>query len=631
MTESTSRKVVQTSVYNDFFLKSVSKETTLISNGQSKKIVGVWSICEDGALKRISHKSSEWPFWADVEGVPPKSNQRAIVLGESVARGYLIEPALSLASAIEKAFTFSNEEKIQVVDLARTDASIGDLREIVLELPHLSPDYIVLFAGNNWYKCDLSFEEFNQCATIYKQKGLFDLGKFFKEDIILPRVRKFLKEFSASALGIPVILVVPEFNLGDWNLEPVLRSQGLEPRLKGDQSETLLQSIVKKFDLGCEAHEKRDNTNARSLLEETRDLLVGLFLPHSPRSSRAITDELALQGKQAGWTVIDLREELQGSNGRLPDRTVFLDYCHLNASTLSALGNKVADLLLSTKTLEHLKVVDYPSCFVSSAERAESHILAAIHNSHFGQPLELLEWHVKEATRLDPNAGRLIGIISEILSQKIPLWLSPRILEIQNYRIFRNYLLKGDTGLKSLFEDSRLVEIFSRYSESPPPMKDACDERKFDITDQRYFARTFREARGYHLAREYPFVISFGEKFEGSFYLKNQSKLLIEMVIRLPPERWHITSAFCELQCNGKSIYEFELSSDWQYFSTIIERTNTNEGINRFDILWPVLPKNSDRESLVIADSLLVACTPPTLAHRGEVWKFTVTTENNPE
>jgi len=71
--------------------------------------IGVWDIVEtaDGrALRRQNHSPGELRMWADVSEVPGKGKARRVVLvGESSARGFLLDPAMTPSGAVATATT----------------------------------------------------------------------------------------------------------------------------------------------------------------------------------------------------------------------------------------------------------------------------------------------------------------------------------------------------------------------------------------------------------------------------------------------------------------------------------------------------------------------------------------------
>jgi hypothetical protein len=89
-----------------------------IGSGGSLEI-GVWTpeVREDGSVEflRSQALAGAWPWWADLDRIAPKCGTRTVLLGESVARGYLFDPAVTPAVMLEHLLGS------EVVDLARTD------------------------------------------------------------------------------------------------------------------------------------------------------------------------------------------------------------------------------------------------------------------------------------------------------------------------------------------------------------------------------------------------------------------------------------------------------------------------------------------------------------------------------
>jgi hypothetical protein len=111
--------------------------------------IGIWDAVpvEGGSIEfaRSADLATDWRYWADVERIPPKNGRRVVLVGESVARGYLFDPAITFAGMLEAALG------VEVVDLARTDLTAIELPALFEALPALEPDAVVLFAGNNWH------------------------------------------------------------------------------------------------------------------------------------------------------------------------------------------------------------------------------------------------------------------------------------------------------------------------------------------------------------------------------------------------------------------------------------------------------------------------------------------------
>ena len=114
--------------------------------------VGIWREgIERGEKWFVREPNPSARLWADIERIPPKGNRRRVVLlGESAARGYFYDPHYTFARAVADVLTFGGANDVEVIDLARTDAILQDLVELMQQAISLEPDVLLVFAGNNW-------------------------------------------------------------------------------------------------------------------------------------------------------------------------------------------------------------------------------------------------------------------------------------------------------------------------------------------------------------------------------------------------------------------------------------------------------------------------------------------------
>src|SRR5438045_2187437 len=97
--------------------------------------IGIWHPkSENGNTEWIRAKSDQRTLWANVDSIGPKTDRcRVLLIGESVARGFLYDPGLSCANVLQTIFD-SAGTMVEVVDLARTDIQQHEL----LDLMHAS-------------------------------------------------------------------------------------------------------------------------------------------------------------------------------------------------------------------------------------------------------------------------------------------------------------------------------------------------------------------------------------------------------------------------------------------------------------------------------------------------------------
>ncbi|MCP4410808.1 MAG: hypothetical protein GY807_24320 [Gammaproteobacteria bacterium] len=420
--------------------------------------LGIWSRDADGApFRRLNQYRPEWRMWADVDEIPGESaGRRIILLGESAARGYLYDPTFAPAAVLQRLLhSVPATRDVEVVDLARSSIGPAGVVQLAAESRRLRPDLFVVVAGNNWCG-SLSYGASTRVELI---EGLIERGYRGFIDAIeawqVSRTQTTAERLAgiADRLGIPVILVVPETNLNDWRedqnpIVPLLAGGGTgrwfdlayRARAALDNGELAdaerLASELIALDNGTSpvghsicghCHMRRgDVDTARRLFEVARDVARALPIDTSPGCSRAIQDGLRGAGEAHGFHVVDLPSLMQDAlGGALPDRRMFLDYCHLTSAGIRLMTDAVArisvrllgdgdpgDLAAATATLGPGPEVD-----------ADAHFMAAIHCARWRQSGELPAFHLAEAVRLSPAIATRMRAYLQCFARSGPAWL----------------------------------------------------------------------------------------------------------------------------------------------------------------------------------------------------------------
>ena len=169
-----------------------------------KPRVGIWE-AEDEAGGRSFVRvetGDPWHLWANVQKIPPKGlSRRVVLIGESVARGYLYDPHFTPALALQKMMDAACEsEEIEVVDLARNILVYEQLNELIPQALHLEPDALVIFAGNNWFpKTDDG--QLLDMSYAFRASGSWRGVKEACESFLIAQTRQTLRLLGESACG----------------------------------------------------------------------------------------------------------------------------------------------------------------------------------------------------------------------------------------------------------------------------------------------------------------------------------------------------------------------------------------------------------------------------------------------
>jgi len=421
--------------------------------------VGVWRLERSAAGVGLRRRADLAPPalvpWADVDHVPPAAGaQRVLLLGESTARGWILDPALSPALALRRQLDAAAPDGYQCVDLAMSGMCLEELADLVARLPALAPDTIVLFAGSNWTAIPAAPapDLVAAWADALRAGGCAGLRAEFLRSLVLPRAAGFLRRLGALAgeHGIRVVVVLPEFNLRGWlpaaDLEvPVLPGSALaEWYALRDRAEAALATgpllevgpLVERMRaldggtspvpgqlLAQAALAAGDGRAARDALEQSRDAVVGIGVPYPPRPIREVQDLLAGFAAEHGHPLVDLRTVFASADvSELPDLDCFLDYCHLSDQGIERAMGAVADAVLGRPA-----GTATPGAGVTPHERAFVEVVSAVHGSWFGQPAAWPRRHLGTAAAAHPDAGRVLGAVRAVVDAPGPMWAQPAV------------------------------------------------------------------------------------------------------------------------------------------------------------------------------------------------------------
>ena len=442
--------------------------------------VGIWkreTEAGKGGFTRRLDCFREWKFWANLGRIEAKGDRlRVVLLGESVARGFLYDPVYTPALVLQAVLDSRlGHGAVEVLDLARTNLGFG-LEELSRSALMLEPDAVVLFAGNNW-----------TAALPRKLPGLAEILallsggggpalKGWAESHLEERARDLVGKVSSTyaAAGVPLVWLLPEFNLGDWR-EPVTNAPLLRaPTANRDwmESSRQAQEALARGDLVCATKaarrmveldqgvsiaglyllaecslRRRDLAQARGHLEAARDAVIwdaSRDVSPARSGSRSAFSARRPCGMGTRWsTCRQLFGEYLG--GDIPDRRLFLDYCHLTAEGIRvAMAATAAQILgmLGKATAPWRELMATASAPSPKVE-AEAAFLAAVHNAHWWQPQDIVRYHCIRSLRAQPAMAEIMARFAEIQTRHTPMLLCRAAEEIaaSGSPLIQHYLL----------------------------------------------------------------------------------------------------------------------------------------------------------------------------------------------
>jgi len=585
-------------------------------------------------VRDIAYKD-KWIHFADIPVIPPKGKaKRIVLLGESVARGFLLDPEYTQARLLEKLINNSScgEETFEVVDLAETNLGMEGIRRRYNECMALSPDMIILFAGNNW-RTDMEISIVNDpeslrkiAMAMYQQGGIKGLAAVMDE-LFAILIDRFLASLHAMKAGhqTEIVFVIPEFNLLDWHSTPGeqrvtrLRGDGIRQWLAaraaaetawrdGHTEETIrlageMTAIDPTHPLGYElmamgelAGSKYEE--ARKHLEQARDTAIFCRTNSKPRIFSVIRDTILSKAGQYQIHVVDTPAVFSRHlNGKLPGRQLFFDYCHLSTEGIQVTMEAVAELTLSILTQGRAALTQRASSIGPEEQvQAVAHFFAALHNAHWGQSYEILYYHCKRSLEYDRNMAENMILYCDMMSRRTNNIFTRHFQKlVMNFRHDR-YInaLRNPGNAKGM--ELELVDAM-------------IDAIKDQGSDRSTFIRGLRAAehnivhRGINLLEAYYHSRSYDE-YPGTrpayfqardpqsrFFVPGMTKSPVDITITLRVPELHACTGLATILLNGVCLGQLEVSDKWSDHTIIIPGELIAEDINELSIQWPV-PEN---------------------------------------
>ena len=642
---------------------------------KESKLIGIWERrTENGTtsfVRRVDMMET-WHYWANVGRIEAKGSKlRVLFIGESVARGYLYDPgftpAMALQMMLENQF---GKDQVEVIDLARTNLGY-EIRELSLAALQLQPDVVVFFAGNNWEKKN-SLPTFNDVARMEKAlstEGMAGVKRVFDQYIEQTGrtiVSEVLSEYKTS--GIPIVWIIPEFNLADWrepftsapylsedrNREWIASMKEARKALSdGDvvSAERLAAGIV-ELDQGiCAAGyyilaECRRLTNdiegQRTYLELARDAQSwDNSIMYIPKNYAIAQEVLREELPRYDVQVIDLPVLFkQYLNGEIPGNRLFLDYCHMTTE-----GIQFAMASAASCVMRALKGIDQPwYTFVSddiapSPElEAEASFLAAIHNAHRYQNYDMVHHFCARAVKNSPHiADLMLHYIDLQAINKAPLRMGEAELEILRLGspLVHRYLFpNNDKRLDKLL----LTAIANALEEAGIPARERLEQRYREEHSTR-FGETDMLHPYYYLSAGQPHEfegltwplarVDYDPRYyraywpESKFVFVGEAGLPVNFSLTCRLPKYSLDEGKISVDCNGRPQVEMTITKAWSSWDITVPGEVIHDGVNEIEVHWPIPHFHTDEALDEVIKRLCQMKYPEYYPIFGEVHVFT--------
>ncbi len=563
----------------------------------------------------------------------------------------------NLASALEGTLRAElGAAQVDVVDLARSDLTLDELRIVMGLSLALQPDILVVFAGNNW-RPRLVESDIPYVDTLIRREGVPAVKSFLDTrtqqsvELLTRQVHTLLERRP----DLSVIWVVPEFNLEDWtdliSNPPQLTGEGnsrwseldrriqlLSPEPEVGLAEELAREMA-DLDGGTSSVPLRilaecrrsagDLAGTRRYLELSRDAEGwDPSYSYSPRVSSSIQGALRGASSGARSSVVDLPQVLQRHfDGALPNRRVFLDYCHLTSEGIrvaaSAIGSEVLALLtgktVSAPTL--LGKITSPSSKVEGMP----HFLAAVHNAHFYQSYEVVHYWCARALQLWPDCAQIMTRFVDSQTRRVPQLACRSTMEL--YKLdemgMLHYLLRGgaqrldavlgdaiansmqELGLDGAADLSGLRVSEHSIRSGPKELSDFYYSSAMASTSKRAWTTCSLANNG---GSRSLFASAYWETSKFIFFGESGRAVEFKLTCRLPASS--LSSGAIAIAVNGSPIARAAVNHHWQTLRISIPGECVIDGVNEIVITWPSEAGDSDAALGRMADELIARQLP---------------------
>lgn len=646
----------------------------LVPPKQSRHI-GIWERREENGktcfVRRLETMES-WHFWANVGRIEAKGSKlRVLFIGESVARGYLYDPGFTPAGALQMILEEQfGKDQVEVIDLARTNLAF-EVRDLSLAALQLEPDIAIVFAGNNWDK-KTSLPTFTDIAEMDKAistDGMVGV-KRVSDRYIARAARTMVSEITSEykSSGIPLIWIIPEFNLADWR-EPFTNAPYL-PDNGNREWITVMKEARKAFSDGdpvkaeqlaaraveldqglCAASYyiladcrrlANDVEGERKFLELARDAQSWdnsiMYIPKSYAIVQQILrEELPKQDVQ----VVDLPALFkQHLNGEIPGVRMFIDYCHMTTEGIQiAMGAAASCVLRALKGVEqpwYTLVGDHISA--SPETEAEASFLAAIHDAHRYQSYDMVHHFCARALKHSPHIAELmLNYVDLQVLNKAPLRMSEAELQIFNVGspLVHRYLFpNNDKRLDKLL----LTAIVDALEEAGIPAQERLERlyreehsataSEINLLSPYYYMSAGQpheyEALMWPVAR-----VDYDPRYyraywpDSNFIFIGEAgyPLNLSLTCRLP--KLSLDEGKMSVECNGKPQVEITISKKWSSWDISVPAGVVRDGVNEIGVHWPIPDFRTDEALTEVTTKLCQNKYPEYYPIFGEIHSFT--------
>ncbi|GJM08192.1 MAG: hypothetical protein DHS20C11_04680 [Lysobacteraceae bacterium] len=566
----------------------------------------------------------------------PAGLRRICLFGESAAAGYLYAPHLTPSKVLQAQLcSITGEQSCEVLDFARTNETLSNLVATVEAALQLSPDLLVLYAGNNW-----NLLETAECSPYYpNEQGRTDYAEALKQgglDQVAEWSARRMLSLASTALeaiaelansnNLPMVVVVPEVNLGDWqNRQPApwLPADGIarwyhhhdlardaldqgQPKVALDHAMEMLQldawSGSTAYRLMSLARlQLADHAGAiQAARAEVDNVLYSTqAMLGSPQAGSMVQALLRSFATRHEFMLADLPQVFSDYlHGEMPDRRLFLDYCHLSVEGIElAMASVSAQILSLSGQLDanegwrtvHSRV---PAADISPQASATAMFGAAMHTAHRMASVtamdELLEYWCNRAIETWPGIASSMQQVLAMRSSD----LGPTMHAAELANQASECPLNPQHGWHYDYADidlvNAIVNVLQRCGiDYDLPGESTISDQCLDLLLPRHQAsplnRFFPELMVDSAAPRRAWQRFAWPRCRFAFQLPMPAPLSLILTARLAEG-----PASVKLILNGTELAKLELKTNWQRHRVHVGEDALRVGSNVIELVWPI-------------------------------------------
>jgi hypothetical protein len=207
--------------------------------------------------------------------------------------------------------------------------------------------------------------------------------------------------------------------------------------------------------------------------------------------------------------VIDLSDTFKTHlKGKIPGREMFLDYCHFTIEGIQVVAEAIAVKILTFFTGKAAELNSSARSIKASPETtAMGHLFAAIHNAHWGQSQEILNYHCLLAAKFSSETHRIMIYYIDMISRNTSNTLCKSFQKLLDFNKMDKYVhaLIPPKNLKSM--EVALVEAMVRalkyagieagpYANDIRQTEHSVNDRKINLLMSHYHSTSYDEYEG---------------------------------------------------------------------------------------------------------------------------------------